>query len=93
MTLSDPMRRPAWPLGPISAWAVPTPKDEIVWQTMTREQQLAALQAHFLSPECTTPTDATLAEIVARTRAEREEKRSVDGHKLETYTGRARVDR
>jgi hypothetical protein len=53
----------------LSSWAVPTALDDEIWQAMTRDQQLAALQAHFASQDCTTPTTHTVAEIVARARA------------------------
>jgi hypothetical protein len=51
-----------------SSWAVPTKADDEAWQRMTREQQLAAYQKHFNSPDCSTSTDTTIAEIVERSR-------------------------
>lgn len=55
----------------LSSWAVPTTHDDEIWEAMTREQQLAALQAHFVSADCTTPATQTVAEIVARARDDR----------------------
>ena len=55
----------------ISSWAVPTERDDEIWAAMTREQQLTALQDHFASDDCTTPSTRTVAEIVARARADR----------------------
>lgn len=52
-----------------ASWAVPSAEDDRLWQAMTREQQLAALQEHLGSADCVTPTEATIAEIVARARA------------------------
>jgi hypothetical protein len=55
----------------VSSLAVPTAHDDALWEGMTREQQLAALQDHFASEDCTMPTTSTVAEIVARARADR----------------------
>jgi hypothetical protein len=54
-----------------SSWAVPTARDDEIWNAMTREQQLAALQDHFASDDCSIPSTGTIADIVARARAAR----------------------
>ena len=59
------------PAPTLSSWAVPTAYDDEIWNAMTREQQLAATQAHFASIDCATPSASTIAEIVARARATR----------------------
>ena len=53
----------------VSSWAVPSKQDDEVWEALTRDQQLAALQSHFASDECTTVSLRTVSEIVARARA------------------------
>lgn len=60
--------------GTISSWAVPTPEDDALWEAMTREQQVAAMQDYFRSPECTTSTDNSVDDVVARARARRDKK-------------------
>lgn len=59
------------PAPTLSSWAVPTARDDEIWNAMTRTQQLAALQDHFASDDCATPSTGTIAEIVARARATR----------------------
>jgi hypothetical protein len=59
------------PTPTLSSWAVPTARDDEIWEAMTREQQLAALQEHFALDDCTAPSSGTIAEIVARARAGR----------------------
>lgn len=49
---------------------------------MTREEQLAAYQAHFNSPACSTSTETTVAEIVERSRTQRKTKPAPDGQNL-----------
>ena len=49
----------------LSSWATPTRQDDALWEAMTRQQQLAALQGHFASDDCVTPTTRTVDEIVA----------------------------
>lgn len=63
----------------IESWAVPTPEDDDLWQSMSRDEQLAALQEHFSSPETTTTTDITVAEIVERVRQKRKAKQATHG--------------
>ena len=63
----------------IESWAVPTPEDDDLWQSMSRDEQLAALQEHFSSPETTTTTDVTVAEIVERVRQKRKAKQATHG--------------
>lgn len=67
---------------PISSWAVPTEADEATWETMTREQQLAAMQSLFNSSACTTPTESTVADILTRSRAKRAAAQAADARKL-----------
>jgi len=66
----------------ITSWAVPNQAEDQLWQTMTREQQLAALKERFASPECSTPTDISVAEIVERTRKARKAKPATNGNNL-----------
>lgn len=64
-----------------TSWAVPTPEDDAVWNAMTREQKLQALQDLAHHPDTTTTTDITVAEIVARSRASRRSE-AADDQKL-----------
>ncbi len=59
------------PAPTLSSWALPTARDDEIWEAMTHEQQLAALQGHFASDDCTAPSIGTIAEIVARARTVR----------------------
>lgn len=63
----------------ISSWAVPTPEDDALWEGMTRDEQLAAMQEHFNSPNCSTSTDLTVADVVERARAARKERQASNG--------------
>ena len=65
----------------ILSWAVPSEADDAVWQGMTRDQQLVALQDLADHPDTNTPSDATVSEIVERTR-QRRAKQGTDGYKL-----------
>jgi hypothetical protein len=66
----------------ISSWAVPTKADDEAWERSTREEQLAAYQEHFNSPDCSTSTETSVAEVVKRSRTARKTKRAADGHNL-----------
>lgn len=55
----------------LSSWVVPSAEDDAAWAAMTRDEQLAALQAMANAPETSTPSNKTVAEIVAETRARR----------------------
>ena len=55
-----------------TSWACPTGEDNRQWDALTRDEQLATLQNHFASTNCTTATETTVDEIVARVRAERD---------------------
>lgn len=55
----------------ITSWAVPSEADDAAWQGMTRDEQLAAYQGLANHPDTKTPGDATVAEIVERTRQRR----------------------
>jgi len=66
----------------ITSWAVPNEAEDQLWLAMTREQQLAALKEHFASPECSTPTDLSVAEIVERSRKTRKAKPATNGNNL-----------
>jgi hypothetical protein len=63
----------------LSSWAVPTKADDEAWERMTREEQLAAYQAHFNGSACSTSSETTLAEIVERSRTARKTNRAADG--------------
>ena len=64
----------------IASWAVPSEADDAAWQGMTRDEQLAAYQDLANHPDTKTSSDATVAEIVERTR-QRKAKRAIDDHK------------
>ncbi|MCA3261953.1 MAG: hypothetical protein ING44_08430 [Telmatospirillum sp.] len=59
------------PVPTLSSWAVTTARDDEIWNAMTGAQQLAALQDHFASDDCTAPSTGTIADIVARARTAR----------------------
>lgn len=65
-----------------TSWAMPTPEDDALWDSMTREEQLDALRELANHPDTNTATDTTVAEIVERTRAARKAKQAKDGHNL-----------
>lgn len=50
----------------ISSWAMPTEADLAEWQAMTRDEQLAAFQELANHPDASTPTDSTVADILAK---------------------------
>ncbi len=62
----------------VSSWATPTEDDKRLWDSMTRAEQLAALQALAQHPDTTTPTDFSVAEIVEQARAEKARRRRYD---------------
>ena len=53
----------------LSSWSTPTRQDDATWEAMTREQQLAALQKHFTSSDCVTPTTRGVNDILVAARA------------------------
>ena len=55
----------------LSSWSAPSAEDDAAWAAMTRDEQLAALQSLANAPETGAPSDKTVAEIVAETRARR----------------------
>jgi len=63
----------------ISSWAVPTEDDDRLWDSLTRDEQVAVLREHLTSPDCTTPTNTSVADIVKRTRAATGAKRGGHG--------------
>lgn len=50
------------------SWAVPDQADDAAWERLTREEQLAAYKAHFMSAACCTSTEATVEELVKSSR-------------------------
>jgi hypothetical protein len=60
----------------LSSLAMLTDADIEQSQAMTREQQLATLQEALHHPDASTPTDSTVAEILAEVRAEHQAKRA-----------------
>jgi hypothetical protein len=52
----------------ICSWAISSEIDDRIWESMTRGQQLAALQELANHPNSTTVTPRAVAEIVARAR-------------------------
>jgi hypothetical protein len=66
----------------LASWAVPTKADDEAWESMTREEQLAAYQGHFSSSACSTSTETTVAEVVERSRTIRKTKNAADGQNL-----------
>lgn len=65
----------------LSSWAVLSEADDAAWQGMTRDEQLVAYQDLANHPDTNTPSDATVAEIVERTR-QRKARQTADDHKL-----------
>ncbi len=65
----------------LSSWAKPSKADDAVWEGMTRDEQLSALQGLANHPDTNTASEATVAEIVERTR-QRKTKPAIDDHKL-----------
>lgn len=55
----------------LSSLALPSETDDTVWNGMTRDEQLKVYQDLANHPDTTTPSDATVAEIVERTRQRR----------------------
>ncbi len=60
----------------LSSLAMPTAADIEQWEAMTRDQQLATLQEALHHPDASTPTDSTVADILAEVMAERRAKRA-----------------
>jgi len=65
-----------------TSWAMSTPEDDALWDSMTRAEQLDALRELANHPDTTTATDTTVAEIIERTRAARKAKQTRDDHDL-----------
>lgn len=66
----------------VTSWASPTVDDDRMWDSLTRAEQVDALRDRLTSQACTTPAEATVAELVQRTRATNRAVRGRDDHKL-----------
>ena len=80
--MDDPNTKTSRVKAKFTSWAVSTPEDDALWDSMTRDEQLDALRELANHPDTNTSSDTTVAEIVERTRAARQTKQAKDGHNL-----------
>ena len=59
----------------IGSWTASSNEDAQAWRSMSRTQQLAALQEMANRPEASQPTEATVGDVLARVRAKRTQPR------------------
>ena len=49
--------------------AAPSDEDIAAWNALTRDEQLRRMRAYLTHPDCSTPSNSTVEEIVARAQA------------------------